>query len=260
MIFRTVKNAHYVCIHKGFLEDKNLSFRAKGLLAYCLGKPDNWEFHVSHLQNVSTEGRDAVYSAIKELMKSGYIIRTVSRVKGKFERGHYEIYETPQKIEKEPVPENPDMVEPLPGNPDTVKPDTANPPLVSNDNIISNERINNISAPAKADAKKSISSSLVKRKEQVKVSDDDHQKLIAKHGADLTEKAYEFLNDWKLSKAETDPKALTKHTDYYRITKWVMKEVKEQPKFSTSKAPSKYALPGDGKIDGPDAAWRKKRL
>lgn len=226
MIFRTVKNAHYVCIHKGFLEDKNLSFRAKGLLAYCLGKPDNWEFHVSHLQNVSTEGRDAVYSAIKELMNAGYIMRTVSRVKGKFEKGRYEIYETPQKIEKKPVTENPDMVKPLTGNPDTVLPDPVNPPLVSNDNIISNERIN-IIAPSKADAKKP-SSSLIKRKKHVQVSDEHHQKLIAKYGQAKTEQAYEFLNEWKESKSQSDPKSLTKHTDYYRITKWVMKELQEQ--------------------------------
>ncbi|MES6389990.1 hypothetical protein U6S14_12310, partial [Cutibacterium acnes] len=143
-----------------------------------------------------------------------------------------------------------------------VSPDTANPPLINNDYIINNERTNNISAPAKADAKKSnSSSSLVKRREQVKVSDSDHTKLIAKHGEESTEKAYDFLNDWKASKAETDPKALTKHTDYYRITKWVMKEVKEQPKTGYAKSHlGKLALPGDGKIDGPDAAWRKRKL
>lgn len=257
MIFRTVKNTNYVCIHKGFLSDKKLSFRAKGLMAYCLGRPDNWEFHVSHLQEVSTEGRDAVYAAIKELIEAGYIIRKLNRSKGKFERGSYEIYETPQQ---KPVPENPDTEEPHPEKPDTVKPDPANPPLISNDNIISNEEINKYNAPAKAVAKKSDSSSLINRREQVKISEDDHQKLIAKYGLELAEKAYDFLNDWKLSKAATDPKALTKHTDYYRITKWVMKEVKDQDKFSSIKPNSKFSLPGDGKIDGPDAAWRKKKL
>jgi len=143
----------------------------------------------------------------------------------------------------------------------------------------------NTYAPSKDDAKKSDVSSLhqstskaksVKkhppltensdtapkpRKEFVSVSDDQHKKLLEKYGAETTNEAYEHLNDWKESKASTDPKALEKHTDYYRITKWVMKELQQQ-KTSTAyqKPKSKLSLPGDGKIDSPDAPWRKRTL
>lgn len=120
---------------------------------------------------------------------------------------------------------------------------------------------NNSIAPAKADAKKKDSSvPLIKKKEHVSVSEDQHKKLVAKHGEGKTEQAYEFLNDWKESKAETDPKALAKHTDYYRITKWVMKEIESPTSTNFSKAKGKLALPTDGKIDDQDAAWRNKKL
>lgn len=119
------------------------------------------------------------------------------------------------------------------------------------------------SAPSKDDAKKkpfSSSSSAIKKRKHVSLTEDQHQKLVAKYGASQTEKSYDFLDDWKSSKAESDPKALNKHTDYYRITKWVMKELIENPRSSFKKPSSKLSLPTDGTVDSPDAPWRKKEL
>lgn len=91
----------------------------------------------------------------------------------------------------------------------------------------------NIIAPSKADAKKSSSSiQKTKRRPNVETSDEEHGKLIKNYGQALTDQAYDHLSEWKTSKAESDPKAVNKHTDYYRITKWVMKELKEQPNSS----------------------------
>jgi len=59
----------------------------------------------------------------------------------------------------------------------------------------------------------------------VGISDKDHQALVAKHGEAVIAQAYDFLADWKLSKAETEPHVLKKHTDFHRLKKWALKEI-----------------------------------
>jgi|ERR1051325_218697 hypothetical protein len=115
-------------------------------------------------------------------------------------------------------------------------------------------------APAKADAKKKESPSLIKKREHVSVSEDQHKKLVAKHGEAKAEQAYDFLNDWKESKAETDPKALTKHTDYYRITKWVMKEIENPTAVGHVRPKGKLSLPSDGQLDPEFQENNRKKL
>jgi hypothetical protein len=92
-IVRIKHQKNYVVINKLALEDKNLSFKAKGLWAYCMSRPDDWTFHVSHLITVSNDGEKAVYSALRELEENGYLKRVQFRDRGKFTRFDYEISE-----------------------------------------------------------------------------------------------------------------------------------------------------------------------
>ena len=71
-IVRSIHKKNFVILDKGFLEDENLSFKAKGILAYLLSKPDNWEVSVEHLAHVSKEKKTAIRSALKELEEAGY--------------------------------------------------------------------------------------------------------------------------------------------------------------------------------------------
>ncbi|KAB1363607.1 DNA-binding protein, partial [Bacillus thuringiensis] len=48
-IFRVKKDTNYSVIHNTPLRDENLSWRAKGLLAYMLSLPDDWTFHATEL-------------------------------------------------------------------------------------------------------------------------------------------------------------------------------------------------------------------
>lgn len=66
---------HFVMINKAALRNPSLSLKARGLWAYLLSFPDDWEFNVAHLIASLPEGRTAIYSAFDELIKHGFLIR-----------------------------------------------------------------------------------------------------------------------------------------------------------------------------------------
>ncbi|NLZ48882.1 MAG: DnaD domain protein [Clostridiales bacterium] len=108
-IFRAVKNKNYTVIHNGFLEDRNLSLKAKGLLAYFLSKPDDWNFYLRDIIKHARDGKDSISTAIKELMEFGYIERIRNRdERGKFTGGYeYLVYEVPRERESSEDGNNP---------------------------------------------------------------------------------------------------------------------------------------------------------
>lgn len=99
MIFRMCKNKEnpYVQINKTVLQDKNLSWKAKGIMAYCLSLPDNWQFHMSELVTHSTDGIDSLKAGIRELKKHGYLERKAEKVNGKIVSWITNVYEEPQE-------------------------------------------------------------------------------------------------------------------------------------------------------------------
>lgn len=101
-IFRVVKDKDnpYVILNKGFLENNNLSWKAKGILSYLLSRPDDWKVMISNLINQSTDQKKAVYSGISELIDFGYIERNAVRIKegkrkGQIDYWEYKVYEKP---------------------------------------------------------------------------------------------------------------------------------------------------------------------
>ena len=63
---------NFVMMDKGFLENVNLSWKAKGILAYLLSKPDNWRVIVGNLVNHATDGKASVYNGLNELKEQGH--------------------------------------------------------------------------------------------------------------------------------------------------------------------------------------------
>lgn len=99
-IFRVEKNNNYVTMNRTSLKDERLSWKAKGLHAYMLSMPDDWEFYDTELERHAKDGRDALKSAIKELKEHGYLIRKQIRKKdGKI------AYET--TVVEKPLTDNP---------------------------------------------------------------------------------------------------------------------------------------------------------
>lgn len=55
------------------LQDRRLSFKAVGLMSWMLSLPDGFDFSVSSIVATRKEGKDAIYTAMKELERAGYL-------------------------------------------------------------------------------------------------------------------------------------------------------------------------------------------
>lgn len=109
------RNSNYTTISNVFLRDIRLSCKAKGILAVIMGLPDDWDFSIRGILSITKEGRDAVYSAIKELKDYGYC--EVSEQKdnnGKF-KGYSYCFSDEALLQ--PLTEKPYTENPLPENP-----------------------------------------------------------------------------------------------------------------------------------------------
>lgn len=79
-IVRAPRPAHdFTILPNAALRDPDLSYRARGVLAYVLSMPDNWRTNAVTLARQGLEGRDAIRTAINELIVSGYARRVKSR-------------------------------------------------------------------------------------------------------------------------------------------------------------------------------------
>ena len=96
-VFRVNKTKNYSIISNFHFKEKKMSLKAKGLLSLMLSLPDDWNYSVSGLVALSKDGKDSVMSALNELEKFGYLIRTrVVNEKGQFNGVEYNIFEEPQ--------------------------------------------------------------------------------------------------------------------------------------------------------------------
>lgn len=128
----------FYTLDKSISEDERLSWAARGLLIFLLGKPDNWEVSVKHLINQTqnaigkASGRDAVRVILKELEQAGYLVADIARNEtGSFNGMAYTVHETP--VEVEPKTENPAPAVPETENPAPAKPAPENPHLIKTD-------------------------------------------------------------------------------------------------------------------------------
>lgn len=99
-VTRSHPTSRFTVLPNDALEDERLSFKARGLLAYLLSRPDGWSTDSSELATHGPDGRTAVLSALKELEEAGYLRRT----RGRDEQGHFftqcEITDTPTGVGK----------------------------------------------------------------------------------------------------------------------------------------------------------------
>lgn len=99
MIHRRKKPSNYVQLDNRLLQDETLSWKAKGLLAYLLALPEDWQVNIADLTKRSTDGRDGTASGIKELVSAGYVFRERVTFRGRFEGYDYHVFEQPEYAE-----------------------------------------------------------------------------------------------------------------------------------------------------------------
>jgi len=219
----------YVIINKEIFLSQFLTLKAKGLLGYLLSLPDDWKISSRHLAKVLNVDLHTILRILKELMDAGYVRRTeIKNEKKQFASYDYEVAESPIfGTLKESLPHG--------ENPHGGKPHAENPHVNNRDIDIQSNKDKDIYAPpAVAPAPEIFSSSSVPKKRIVKpkpsaesaaLTETQKQTLIDKYGQDTTNLAISDLAEWKESKRICEPAIVDKHTDYRRITKWVIPEI-----------------------------------
>ena len=115
---------NFYLLNKAISEDRRLSWAARGVLVFLLGKPDHWRVSPTHLRGETAEcskptGRDGIYGLLDELIKAGYVRREQPRTEaGVLGEVTYLVSESP--LPYSPYPAGPHTAEPLPANPTLV--------------------------------------------------------------------------------------------------------------------------------------------
>ena len=73
---KRVYDKSYMVISNHIFEDPNLTLKAKGLFGYLWSRPDDWNFFITELVRHFKGGRDQAMSALDELEKAGYLLRS----------------------------------------------------------------------------------------------------------------------------------------------------------------------------------------
>lgn len=129
-------DGRFVVLDKAVSEDRRLSWAARGLLVFLLGKPDNWTVRAAHLVDQTggariATGRDGVYALLGELIEAGYVVREdQSRANGAFSEAGYTVHDQPQ------------TAAPYTAQPDTAQAHTAEPELSKEPTAARTEKAN----------------------------------------------------------------------------------------------------------------------
>ena len=73
-VFKIEKNKNYTVMSNYHLRDKNLSYKAKGLLSFMLSLPEDWDYSINGLVSISKEKVKAIRNILQELQRYGYLV------------------------------------------------------------------------------------------------------------------------------------------------------------------------------------------
>ena len=166
-----VYDGGFVVLPNETVNDTRLSFRARGLLAYLIGRPPGWRFATERIAKESggplAEGRDAVRSAMRELIALGYLRRkTHSAPNG-------------QLLTLTQVAARPDLLppdEPTAGKPTTAQPSSVKPSPKSGLKVVNTEEVNTEDQDQTHGAP---SATVAVRQSEVAVHDDPKARALA---------------------------------------------------------------------------------
>lgn len=90
------RKTSFVAFSKAIVMDKNLSWKAKGILTYAFSRHDDWTFYKSEMMKHSSDGEHAFETGLRELEKFGYLHRLkVRNEKNQFSGLEWYFFEEP---------------------------------------------------------------------------------------------------------------------------------------------------------------------
>ena len=93
----------YTVLPNQILRTREMSYKARYLLAQMLSMSEAWQYTVAGMAKVCGMGRDAVRTAMVELETLGYLVRSQSRANGRFSHNVYIIREVQVEVEAAPA-------------------------------------------------------------------------------------------------------------------------------------------------------------
>ena len=76
MIFKNRSRHSFTQIDNFVVQkESEISWRALGLLTYLVSLPQDWSISIERLGKIRAEGRDAVRTAMSELVIAGYVVK-----------------------------------------------------------------------------------------------------------------------------------------------------------------------------------------
>ena len=82
--------------NSNYINDRNLSLKAKGILFFLLSQPSTWDPTEAKIVNYASDSLTAVRSGIKELIKHGYLTRQrIREPNGNLAQIKYSVYKEP---------------------------------------------------------------------------------------------------------------------------------------------------------------------
>nr|BFD92542.1 hypothetical protein KitaXyl93_39020 [Kitasatospora sp. Xyl93] len=95
-VHRTEHVRSFTVLPNGLLQDRRLSYTARGLLADLLSRPDGWREDGRHMADTSPQGRGAIRKALKELAEAGFYRVDKIRMPDGTIITETHVYDTPQ--------------------------------------------------------------------------------------------------------------------------------------------------------------------
>lgn len=218
-IHRETKTENYSMISNEVLRRKDISWKAKGIMAYILSLPNDWTIYLEELEKHATDGRDSFRTGWNELKDKGYVQRSPVRDKGKIIAWKTTVKEKVDVEEFPPHTEFPYMEKPL-----MEKPHMDNPKLQSTNST------NNLSIQKTNSTKRASPPSKKKYGEMdnVLLNDSEMEKLKDKFPNDYEER----IDKLSLYIAQKGKKY---KSHYATILSWARKDDKQEKTANNGK-------------------------
>lgn len=237
-IIRNNTRKKYTVIDNEIFKNKNLSLKARGMLATLLSLPDNWEFSENGLEQIFNDSLYKIKQSLTELEQLGYLKRNRSRnEKGQLKEMEYIVYE-------KPIFEIPTLVKPI-----LVKPILVDLTQYNTNTIkdLNNKKLNNKEYFKNKEINELFIEFLSLRKKLKAINNDRAINMLInklnKYDDDIKTKMIEksLLNSWKDVYELKDDK-YTKERNKQSVPDWFDKKVVEETLSTEEEAKMKAML------------------